>query len=182
MAANINLKLSLRDSDTSTLSRDLQPEDNKMRYSVVQRLQMIVGRMATGNNPGSVEVSVSASSNQASGTVTAATVQAADTITINGVVLTAVASSPAANQFIATADNTETAVNIAAAINSSASALLSQQVSASSAGAVVTIRSLFDGAAGNQATLASSNNTRLAVSGARLSGGVADASAITYSF
>lgn len=98
---------------------------------------------------------------------------AGDTILINGVTITCVASGPTNNQFIPGATSAQTAANLAAAIASSTSSLISQSVTASSLASVVTVSAIAPGSQGNTNTIAKgvdagSVNT---VSGARLSGG-----------
>lgn len=117
---------------------------------------------------------------KASGTFTLSSVVATNTCSVNGVTFTAIASGATGNQFNVGVDDTETAVNLAAAINASVSALVSGYVSASSALAVVTVSSSFFGTAGNQATIVGSAN--IVASGARLASGAADAAAVTISF
>jgi hypothetical protein len=106
----------------------------------------------------------------ASGTVTAATVVATNTLTINGVVFTAVAAGAVGNQFNVGGNDTVTAANIAAAINASVTAGVQGVVTATSALAVVTITAVQPGLTGNAISLASSGAT-LTVSGAKLTGG-----------
>lgn len=74
------------------------------------------------------------------GTLTVAVLPSApDTVTINGDVLTAVAGAPGVDEFQVGADTTETATNIATAINDSANSF-DDTVWATSAGNVVTIK------------------------------------------
>lgn len=89
-------------------------------------------------------------------------------------------AAAANNEFDCTGSNAETATALAAAINASTTALISGQVSASASSAVVTITALHAGVTGNAITLATSDGTDLAVSGARLTGGSAGGSADTY--
>lgn len=135
--------------------------------------------LSVGVRMGSVQVGVSATPGvAASGSVTAAGTLAADTLTIAGVVLTAVSGTPGANQFdISSGNNTTIAANIAAAIN--AQATLPSFVSASSSGAVVTVTAATQCALGNLVTLASSNAGRLALSGAALTGGAGNNGSLT---
>lgn len=140
------------------------------------------GELAAGSgSPPSIAVTVQDSEVRASGTLTLASVVATDTVTINGVTFTAVASGATGNQFNVGVSDTATATNLAAAINASVTSLVSGYVTASSSAAVVTVTSAFYGLAGNMTTLASAGGT-ITVSGARLTGGAADASAVTYSF
>lgn len=109
----------------------------------------------------------------ATGTVTAASVSAADTATVNGLVYTAAAGTPADfTKFNSTGTDTQVAASLAAAINARESQN-TYAVQATSNGAVVTVRAVADGTAGNALALATSNNTRLAKSGTTLSGGTA---------
>lgn len=107
----------------------------------------------------------------ATGTVTCAAAMALDTVTINGVVFTAVAGAAAADQFSIDGSDTADAAALAAAINASTNALIRYQVTASSSGTVCTITAAVPGVVGNCMTLATSNGVRLAPSGARLAGG-----------
>lgn len=120
----------------------------------------------------------------ASATVTLASAQAADTVTVNGVVFTAVSGTPAANQFDISGTDDEAAESLAAAINGTGSAL-AQLVSAEAAGDVVTITAKVAGPVGNAYTLASSNGSRLALTGVtsgRITGGAVDPDAIALTF
>lgn len=106
---------------------------------------------------------------QASGTVTLATHLATHTVTVNGVVFTCMASGATGNQYNVGASDTLTAVELAAAINASATALVSGYVTATSAAAVVTVSSVIPGVSANMFTLAISAGGT--VSGAKLTGG-----------
>lgn len=113
-------------------------------------------------------------------TVVFASLNAADTVTIGGVVLTCTASAPAASQFQKLTDATVTAANLAAAINAQAS--LSQMVSATSSGAVVTVSCDVPGIIGNLVAVASSAGG-VTLGGSTLVGGAGGANnaPITYS-
>lgn len=146
--------------------------DNTKRRTIAQVLIKLLrresaGRDASGN---SFVVSPNEAGAAATGTVTCATVIATNTVTINGVVITAVTGAAGANQFDRSGTNAQTATNLAAAINASVTALIEQQVTATALSAVVTITSRQANSSGNAITLASSGGT-LAVSGARLTGG-----------
>lgn len=97
---------------------------------------------------------------QAAGTLTLSTASGAVGGTINGVTVTATAAG----------GDTATAALIAAAINASTNPLVANHVTATSAGAVVTVTSKYPGHAGNAVTLAASG-TGVTASGARLAGG-----------
>lgn len=110
----------------------------------------------------------------ATGTITLASMVAADTVTIGGVVLTAVASAPTSIQFVVGTD-TVTAANMAATIN--ALPALNQMVRATSAAGVVTLTCLVPGTIGNLVTLAISAHGTVSGSGKLTSG----AQSTTYS-
>lgn len=115
---------------------------------------------------------VTSTSDSATGTVTVAGVLAADTVTVNGLVYTAVAGVKANNtEFSIDGDDTASAADLADSILNDTRTGTIGDLLAQNAAAVVTITSTLDGAAGNAVTLASSNGTRLAVSGATLAGG-----------
>lgn len=94
---------------------------------------------------------------------------------------TAVAANEFDMSFI-TDINTNTAAALAAAINASASALISGQCTATSSSAVVTITAKVPGVTGNAQTLATSNGTRLAITGggSRLTGGSETLVSLSY--
>jgi len=112
---------------------------------------------------------------QADGTVTVDTVPTAgDTLTVNGVVFTAVNGAAGPDEFQvdggATVD--DVANNIRDAINASVSVGIDMVVYARSLTNVVTITARVSGTAGNAITLATSVPLVLLLSGATLSGGV----------
>jgi len=112
---------------------------------------------------------------KAIGTVTCVGVLAADTVTVNGLLYTAVAGPKANNaQFsIDTGDN-ETATDLADSISQDTRVGTLDDLTAVGITNVVTAASTVLGTAGNAITLVSSNGARLAVSGATFSGGVDD--------
>lgn len=175
------LKLSITTSrPKSYLDSNFETATGKQ--SVVQRLLNYITSIVGGNESvPSIAISVQENEVQASGTFTLDTVIATDAVSVNVVAFTAVASGATGNQFNVGVDDTATAVNLAAAINASVTALVSGYVSAASVAAVVTVTSSFYGIAGNQTLIASADSTIVA-SGARLTGGAADATAQTLSF
>lgn len=108
----------------------------------------------------------------ATGTVTCSAVDNNDTLTINGVTLTAKTTvSDATVEWAIGASNATCATNLAALINSTAtSALITKHVRALVRSNVVHLFARYGGTAGNAITLASSD-ADLTVSGARLTGG-----------
>lgn len=156
--------------------------------AIAQRIAQYVERVLSGNEkaasssaPPSINIEVQGNQVQASGTYTFASVIATNTILINGVTFTCVASGATGNQFNVGGTDTLTAVAAAAAINASATALIANYVTASSALGVVTITSAFYGLAGNQTTISSPNGT-ITASGARLTAGAVDATSQTLNF
>jgi hypothetical protein len=142
---------------------------------VVNGLANYMNGLAGGQYQGSVDVSVNRSgAARASGTITfSGTGAANDTILINGVTFTAKSSGATGDQWNVGASATLSAAALAAAINASASALVSGHVTASSALGVVTITSKSYSVAGNAVTIAEGvdGSSHMAVSGARLTGG-----------
>ncbi len=122
----------------------------------LQRFANILNTTASGLRRGTVRYGTAV----ATGTLTLATSSGAVGGVINGVTVTAT---------WATSD-TVTAALIAAAINASANALVNEHVTATSAGAVVTLTNKRAGAGGNAVTLVASG-TNVTASGARLTGG-----------
>jgi hypothetical protein len=127
----------------------------------------------------------------ATGSITVAQVPAAaDTMTINGTVVTFVANAPAVgNQVVIPAglvagsttagDLASVANAIASFINGSADVNIAK-LSATVAAAVVTINSKIPGTGGNAYTLVVSNGTSLTVSAATLAGGTNNAGSGTF--
>jgi hypothetical protein len=115
---------------------------------------------------------------KATGTVTCASVIATDTVTVNGLVYTAVAGAKANNtEFSVDTGDNECATDLADSITNDvrAGVTTSLDVTATSATNVVTIEETVGGTGGNSIDLSSSNGTRLAVSGAFLTGGTTPA-------
>lgn len=168
---------------TITHSDDITIDTTK-KNSAFTTLINFLAAVASGAKAGPVDVKQNGGTGvAATAGITLASVLAADTVTINGVVITAVAGAPGANQFDQSGSDTADATSLAAAINGSASALINQHVTAAAVGAVVTLTSKVKGAIGNAITVATSNGARLAITGgnARLTGGV-DAAAATLQF
>lgn len=113
----------------------------------------------------------------ASGTLTLAAVVATDTAAVGGQTFTASATPTGNNQFAVGASDTATAVNLAAAISAHPS--LARMCSATSSGAVVTVKCYHVGAIGNYVPLA--GNIHITASGADLAGG-SDPSAKVYHY
>lgn len=127
-----------------------------------------VTNLLNGLKAGALRGSVVMSANTAdpvaaSATATVASLQADDTITVGKTTLTGKASPSGENQFDSDGTNTVVAAAIAAAIN--AHSVAGKVAQATSSGAVVTVTATVPGLVGNQIAFASSNGTRLAVTG-----------------
>lgn len=163
----------------ATLARDFQ-HAAKGKVDIL-RISEFLQRVGIGGElQPSVVIQVRENGTRASGTVTAASVQAADTITICGVVLTAHASTQNATTFALGISDTLTGDNIVTCIN--ANTTLNTLVTAVNAAGVVTIYANNYDKSGNGFTLATSNTGRLAKSGTSLSGGAVDTGARTHTF
>lgn len=186
------LKVNIFTSKTdATLARDYE-RSLSSKYANCQAISDLVESVISGNQTGdgtlppSMAVSVEGAATRASGTLIGTSVVATDAISINGVTFTAVASGATGNQFNIGVNDAATMADLARSINASASALVSEQVTAAVTTATatpstLTVYSKNYGVFGNSVTLASADATIVA-SGARLAGGAVDASAKTYTF
>lgn len=158
----------------TVVSQDTQPDlerrliaDTGNRIKAGDRIESFFRQVRSGFRGARVSVGVNAG--VASGTITLTAHVATNTVTINGVVFTAVASGATGNQYNVGTDAV-TGDNLAAAINASVTAKIPGYVSAVSSGTgVVTVSSVLPGLNGNLTTLAISANGT--VSGATLTGG-----------
>ena len=182
----LNLAISSR-RDDATLKAAFETPGTSPQHETAQRIINFITGLCSGTEIGpsgsapSVAISIEGQATAASGTYTLTSVVATDAVAVNGVTFTAVASGATGNQFNVGVSDTATATNLAAAINASATALVSGYVTASSAATVVTVTAVQKGLAGNVYTITSADGTIVA-SGARLTGGAADPTAITLSF
>ena len=148
---------------------------SKMTFLVA--LQNFFNRIIAGTNDAKV-VAVIDDGNAASATDTitfTASNTAADTVLINGVTLTCVASGAVNNQWnIGAGTATQQAAAFVAAVNASTTSLVSGLVSASNLAGVVTLTSTIPGIAGNSVTVAKGvdTGTVMTVLTPRLTGGV----------
>ncbi len=142
--------------------------NTKIDLAAIRTEDTIVG--ALNNNAGTITDLLSTMSIvdlRATGTITLASCAAADTVTVNGKVYTAVAGTAADYiKFSIDGNDTADAAALAAAINARENAPASNaSVVATSALGVVTITAKTEGTGGNAITLLSSNGTRAAVTG-----------------
>jgi phage tail sheath gpL-like len=131
---------------------------------------------AINNNAGTltdITANVSIDDPRAVGTITLSGAAAGQTVTVAGVTYTAVAGVAAnSSQFSVAGDDTADATALAAAINASENGRDTQQVTATSAAGVVTVKAVADGTSGNAITLVKVG-AGITVSGATLAGGTA---------
>ena len=159
------------------------------QYNFESRLRDHLSGMASGAKAGSIACTqINNNAVAASGTFTfSGAASTNDTVLINGVTFTCVASSPGNDQFLAGVSATTTAANLAAAVVASTNAIVNTTVTASSALGVCTITAKTPGAMGNAVTIAKGTDSGSVdtVSGARLTGGANDtsnAATFTYHF
>jgi phage tail sheath gpL-like len=185
MASVVKLTVTLNNESTTEVK-------NYLKYNMKDKLvngpliQNLIDKMLIGNKPGKIDLQVDDGNAVASsGTVTfSGTGAANDTLIINGVTFTAKASGATGNEWNVGASATLSAQAFKAAVNASASALVSGLVTASGAGAVITLTANTKGTHGNAYTFAEGvdGSSHMAVSAARLTGGVnATANEIKFS-
>lgn len=142
-------------------------------------LQNLANYLQSVPDQSAAVLSINVGMSTASGSFAFASVIATDVLAINGVSFTCVASGAGANEFNVGLDDAATAINAAAAINASATAL-AQQVVAVAVDESVVITSKQPGVVGNAITISTPDST-ITPSGARLTGG-ADGTAYTLDF
>lgn len=143
--------------------------------TVTSVLAGVIGNNFDLESRGSGAIAVTGAGAQASGTLTCATAGVAgDTVTVNGVVFTAVASGATGNQYNVAGTAAGTAANINSALAGSVTAGVLGYVATSVSGAVVTIKASRVGTFGNEFTIAS-GQASVTASGARLTGGTDNA-------
>lgn len=153
-ATNVLGVITVRSAHTGTRGNNITvATSNGTRLAITGS----VSRLANGTLASSEGVAASA-------IVTCASVSNADTVTINGVVLTAHTNTDAANQFAIDGNDTVDGDKLVLAINNSTSAGLKEVFASNSSGAV-TITARRGGISGNCITIATSNGTRLAITG-----------------
>lgn len=172
---------------TSDLQHDfINSQVSKIAQS--QAVRNLLEDMATGVRNGSVQTTIDdGNAVAATDTLTLTNFSTAnDTILINGVTLTAVASGATNNQWNVKASAILQATEIARAINASSTSLVSGHVLASSTGAsgVVTLTAVIAGLAGNSVTTAKGVDagTVMTFSAARLAGGLAPTNSGTVTY
>lgn len=174
--ASLNLTLNTSDFSAATLTSTF--EQAGQQQLIMRRLETLLARLNGGNSTGTFTISVLDNQGYAAGTITCASVQAGDTVTVGATTVTAHATDTTSTTFALGASNTACADNLVTCLGLNAT--IAAQVSAAAVSGVCTITSRVGGVIGNALNLASSNNTRLAK--VAFSGGTADATALTYTF
>lgn len=112
------------------------------------------------------DVIIDSAGKNATGTITIASVDSDDTVTINGLVYTGVSGTKADNtEFTITGTDTAVAIDLTDSINNDTRSGTLGDVVAANTDAVVTVTSDQEGTNGNAVTLISSDGVTLAVSG-----------------
>lgn len=186
-AGGVNIRKIGSNSGVSTAEVDIRSEDANLAYQTVAKaLEILSGDTDDdGKSTGTLTLVSAVAVTPATGTVTCASVEAADTVTVNGLVYTAVAGAKADNtEFSIDTGDDECAADLADSITNDTRSGTLNDVTAVSSTDTVTITQTVPGAAGNATTLVSSNGTRLAVSGGTFTGGldadVATVNGLTY--
>ena len=163
------------DETSANDQRDLYAETG---YKELAGLKIVdfMKKVVSGAHPASVLTRVNTV--KASGTITLSSHVATDTVTVNGITFTCVASGATGNQYNVGGDDTATAVNLVAALN--ANTTLDGMIVATSALGVVTVTALVPGELGNGITLAISAHG--SVSAARMAGGTNGDTETTHYF
>lgn len=127
-----------------------------LTYKAIANAFRTIGDFFIGVGVGERSANIFCQANgvQAVGAITFASIANNDTITINGTVFTAKTTGATGNQFNLGASDTTAAANAAAAINASATAIVVNNVSATSALAILTLTAKEQGTMGNLMTLA----------------------------
>ena len=174
-----SMVIPIGDKNTN-LSTGSAKETFRMSYGFyVSEVRASLGTAATGAAQSSGTVtcaSVIEGGVQSTGTVTCATVLADDTVTVNGLVYTAVAGAKADNtEFSVDVGNDACATDLADSITNDVRIGVTEATvkpTAAAIAAVVTITADLYGTVGDNVDLSSSDGATLAVSGANLAGGV----------
>lgn len=162
------------------------------QHAIAQRIINYLNSVQSGTekaagvgSPPSVAISVQGNETAADGAfIFAGPPDPNDSVIINGIIFTAVASGATGDQFNIGVDAETTAINLADAINASSSALIAKYVTAEAVNQYTVLTSKFLGTAGNMCSTVVYVNVaaNMSVDGPRLSGGLADPSAQTLNF
>lgn len=175
MATIYNQLVIAHDETSANDQRDLYAETGLQELAGL-KLMDFMKKVVSGTHPASVLTRIN--SVKAAGTITLSSHVATNTVTVNGIAFTCMASGATGDQYNVGADDTATAVNLVAAIN--ANTTLDGMIVATSALGVVTVTALVPGELGNAITLAISANG--SVSAARMAGGTNGDTETTHYF
>lgn len=175
MATIFNQLVIAHDETSANDQRDLYAETGLKELAGL-KIVNFMKKVVSGSHPASVLTRIN--SVKATGTITLSSHVATDTVTVNGITFTCVASGATGNQYNVGADDTATAVNLVAALN--ANTTLDGMIVATSALGVVTVTALVPGELGNAITLAISAHG--SVSAARMAGGTNGDTETTHYF
>jgi phage tail sheath gpL-like len=175
MATIYQMLVVAQDETSTNVQRDLYAETGYKELAGL-KIGNYLKNCISGAHPAVIQTKINAV--KASGTITLSSHVATNTVTVNGIPFTCVASGATGNQYNVGADDTETAVNLAAALN--ANTTLDGMLVATSALGVVTVTALVPGELGNAITLAISANG--SVSAARMAGGTNGDTETTHYF
>lgn len=175
MATIYNQLVIAHDETSANDQRDLYAETGLKELAGLKIVDFMK-KVVSGSHPASVLTRIN--SVKATGTITLSSHVATDTVAVNGITFTCVASGATGNQYNVGADDTATAVNLVAALN--ANTTLDGMIVATSALGVVTITALVPGELGNAITLAISAHG--SVSAARMAGGTNGDTETTHYF
>jgi phage tail sheath gpL-like len=164
MATIYQMLVLAHDETSANVQRDLYAETGYKELAGL-KIKNYVNNCLAGAHPVTVQTKINAV--KATGTITLSAHVATDTVTVNGITFTCVASGATGAQYNVGADDTETAAALAAALN--ANTTLDGMIVATSALGVVTLTALVPGELGNAVTLVISAHG--SVSAARMAGG-----------
>lgn len=162
------------------------------KHATVNRLKNYITSIYSGSespydssNPCSIALNIKGNATAASGSVAFSNTSSAnDTVLVNGVTFTAVASGATGNQWNIGASATASAANLSTTINASTTAMVTGIVTSSASVGTLTFSSIDFGIFGNTTTIAKGVDAGsvMTVSGARLTGGAVDPGAVTLNF
>lgn len=167
----------LRDGESVISGSLAQRTDNlaSVRYSTKNALVPVTfAAVEVGDTVTLNGIVLTATQARATCTLTLATVLVADTCGVNGVTFTAVSSAtPGLNEFSQAGSNTADAASLAASINASVTTGVQGLLGATSATAIVTVYALAGGETANSYAVATSNSGTIARSNSVFTGGAA---------
>lgn len=163
MASVVTLTLTLPEAASNDVKEALRYNSAALPEVQGRLISEFIESLPSGHRVGTIDVQVDTGT-AATGTVTFNLAgSAGDIVTVNGTTFTAVASGATGNQWNVGATATLSAAAFAAAVNASATALVSEHVTASANSGVVTLTSKRKNSSGNAVTLAQTGGGSAAV-------------------